>query len=58
MSSFTNHIIDYEDLTLNISIQNYQSNQQFFNNDLDLKQFDRLYIFTGLNNMKKSMKIF
>jgi hypothetical protein len=49
-------IIDYEDLTLNISFQNYQANQQFFNNDLDLKQFDRLYIFTGLNNMKHNMK--
>ncbi len=49
-------IIDYEDLTLNISFQNYKANQQFFNNDLDLKQFDRLYIFTGLNNMKHNMK--
>lgn len=44
MSSFTNHIIDYEDLTLNKSIQNYKVNQQFFNNDLDLKRFDRLYL--------------
>lgn len=49
-------IIDYEDLTLNSRIQNYQANQQFFNNNLDLKQFDRLYIFTGLNNMKHNMK--
>lgn len=49
-------IIDYEDLTLNSIIQNYQANQQFFNNNLDLKQFDRLYIFTGLNNMKHNMK--
>lgn len=49
-------IIDYEDLTLNISFQNYKANQQFFNNDLDLKQFDRLHIFTGLNNMKQNMK--
>lgn len=49
-------IIDYEDLTLNSRIQNYQANQQFFNNNLDLKQFNRLYIFTGLNNMKHNMK--
>ena len=49
-------IIDYEDLTLNSRIQNHQANQQFFNNNLDLKQFDRLYIFTGLNNMKHNMK--
>jgi len=49
-------IIDYEDLILNSRIQNYQANQQFFNNNLDLKQFDRLYIFTGLNNMKHNMK--
>lgn len=49
-------IIDYEDLILNSRIQNYQANQQFFNYNLDLKQFDRLYIFTGLNNMKHNMK--
>ncbi len=49
-------IIDYEDLTLYSRIQNYQANQQFFDNNLDLKQFDRLYIFTGLNNMKHNMK--
>ena len=49
-------IIDYEDLILNSRIQNYQANQQFFDNNLDLKQFDRLYIFTGLNNMKHNMK--
>lgn len=49
-------IIDYEDLTMNSRIQNYQANQQFFNNDLDLKQFNRLYIFTGLNHMNQSMK--
>jgi len=49
-------IIDYEDLTLYSRIQNYQANQQYFNNNLDLKQFDRLYIFTDLNNMKHNMK--
>lgn len=49
-------IIDYEDLTMNSRIQNYQANQQFFNNDLDLKQFNRLYILTGLNHMNQNMK--
>lgn len=49
-------IIDYEDLILNSCIHNYQVNQHFLNNNLDFQQFNRLYIFTGLNNMKQSMK--
>ena len=49
-------IIDYEDLILNSCIQSYQVNQHFFNNNLDFQQFNSLYIFTGLNNMKQSMR--
>lgn len=59
MSSFTNHSIDYKDLTLNISIHNFKANQ-LFNNDLGLKQYiDYIfagYIFAGLNNIRKIIK--
>lgn len=54
MSSFTNHSIDYKDLTLNISIHNFKANQ-LFNNDLGLKQYID-YIFAGLNNIRKIIK--